>query len=106
MASTAMVIMEMKALPRRKSPEKLLLDDFDHFAALVKAATWARTMGQFLLMALGTLGDADAGQAVVGAAHGCAALGVTALGIRHGKSFLRNLAGSENPGNARFCRID
>jgi hypothetical protein len=40
-----MVIMEMKALPRRKGPEKLLLDDFDHFAALVETAAWARAMG-------------------------------------------------------------
>jgi hypothetical protein len=45
MASTAIVIMEMKALPRWKSPEKLLLDDFDHFAAFVIAAARARAVG-------------------------------------------------------------
>src|ERR1019366_3236416 len=97
MASTAIVIMELKALPRRTGPGKLLLDDFDHFAPLVEAAAWARAMGQFLLMTLGALRDTGAGQAVVGAASRRATLRVAALGIRHRKSFLRNLPGDENP---------
>jgi len=68
MASTAMVIMEMKALPRSKNPESLLLDDFDHFTAFVEAAGGAGAMGELLLVALGALGNAGAGQSIVGPA--------------------------------------
>jgi hypothetical protein len=82
------------------------LDDFDHFAALVETAARAGAMGQLLLMALGALGDAGAGQPIMGATGGGAALGVAALGIRHRKSSLRNLAGSENPCSSRFYRIE
>jgi hypothetical protein len=98
MASTAIVIMEMKLLPNRtKVRRNLLLDDFDHFAALVKAAGRAGAMRQFLLVALRALGNTGADQPIVGSAIGRAALGVAALGIRHRKSFLRNLPGSSTP---------
>jgi hypothetical protein len=50
-----MVIMEMKALPRRTSPEKLFLHDFDYFAALVKATARAGAMRQLLFVALRAL---------------------------------------------------
>jgi hypothetical protein len=101
-----MVIMEMKALPRRTSPEKLFLDDFDYFAALVIATARAGAMRQLLFVALGALRDAGAGQAVMSSASGGAALRVAALGIRHWKSFLRNLPGRETPCKGKFCRIE
>jgi hypothetical protein len=77
-------------------PKMLLLDDFDHFAALVVTAARASTMRKLLFMALRAFGHACKGQTIVGATSGGAALGVPPLRIGHRKSFLRNLPGNAN----------
>ena len=64
-----------------------LLFDLKNFAALVVAALGAGAVRQFLLVAVGTLGEREPGERVMGAASGGALLGVSAFWIRHDDSF-------------------
>jgi hypothetical protein len=76
----------------------MLVGFFDrgNFAPLIGAALAAGAMGELALVAVGTLGGAGGGEEVVGAALGCALLGVAPFGVRHG----RFLSGS---GDALKC---
>jgi hypothetical protein len=62
---------------------KLLLGDFDHFAAFILSAFGADPMGQLALVAVGTLGKTGGFESIVRAAGGCALRGVSTFGIRH-----------------------
>jgi hypothetical protein len=61
----------------------LLLDDFDHFPALILTAVGAHTMRQLGLVAVGTLGESRSLQGVMRAAGAGALLGVSTFRIRH-----------------------
>src|ERR1019366_6083790 len=59
------------------------LCDLDDLASLIVTALWASAMRQFALVAVGTLGQRLRRQMIVGAAFGCARLGMTSFRIRH-----------------------
>jgi hypothetical protein len=70
------------------SQHKLLLGDFDHFAALVLTAIRAHTVRELLLMAIGALGKPLFLESVMGAAFARAGCGVSSFRIRHFYFFL------------------
>src|ERR1019366_1730845 len=77
---------------------KLLLFDFDNFAAFVLPTMGAGAVGQLWFVAVGALGQAGGFERVVRAAGAAPLLGVSTFGIRH-ISFSTNLSSA----GARRC---
>jgi hypothetical protein len=63
---------------------KLLLSDFDYFAALILATVRAHAVRELLLMAVGAFGEAHFFQSIMCAAFAGARGGVSTFWIRHG----------------------
>src|ERR1017187_507613 len=72
---------------------KLLLFDFDNFAAFILPAVGADAVGQLGFVAVGALGQAGGFERIVRAAGAGPLLGVSTFGIRH-ISFSTNLSSS------------
>jgi len=82
--------MEMRVTPETGQVlGKLLLDDFDHFTALIVAAVRAGAMGQLGLVALRALGDAGDLQVVMRAARCRTLRRMATLRVRHSKFLSR-----------------
>jgi hypothetical protein len=62
---------------------RLFFGDFDYFATLILPAVGTHAVGEFRLMAVGTLGKAGGLQGIVSAARLGALMGVSSFGIRH-----------------------